>query len=566
MSEFEFWKDIGNISEAILNYQKKNAEFNNRFINPWIRLGTFHATEDGGEEIARACKNATEIDPHSAQNWIDLGNERLKIGAYEEAVIAFRQAAALSPKDGFLLSNLALTLVLQGKYEEAIPLYEESIELFTENKEKAISWNRLGDAYRKLNDYENAFLSFQKADELEGKRIRSNNQSNDISSDAPEVEIKNIQGKISSKEPQEQKECKDHPQRNAEELPVLTIQPRAESSTEEAVKNHDQPETQAESSHIVDSPEILAGKIEREDLVDKGTAQRNNTIPDWLSEAQKNNLVKPVDEIQDRQIPEWLIFNTKEVESKEPVASIKQAETEIQEPISSFLNKPNVSKESTEQPNDHQDANEKIQEAITEEDTLYLVEEVVQEDSFFNVSKKQSEEIAYEEYLKDVAEPMAIMSDHLDEIRNKTKISNNRETLIAMETKNAQVWNELGNVYLKSGSCDEAIAAYSKAIELERQFAWPYSNLALAYVQKDYLTEAIMLYQRSIELFTSDKDKAVTWNRLGNVYRRMNDYDNAIAAYQTADELDPENATVSLRSSFGLLGNPSVEQKSNYVS
>ena len=112
MSEFEFWKDIGNISEAILNYQKKNAEFNNRFINPWIRLGTIHATKDGGEEIALAYKNATEIDPHSAQNWIDLGNERLKIGAYEEAVIAVRQATALSPKDGFLLSNLAFTLCL----------------------------------------------------------------------------------------------------------------------------------------------------------------------------------------------------------------------------------------------------------------------------------------------------------------------------------------------------------------------------------------------------------------------------------------------------------------------
>jgi len=46
----------------------------------------------------------------------------------------------------------------------------------------------------------------------------------------------------------------------------------------------------------------------------------------------------------------------------------------------------------------------------------------------------------------------------------------------------------------------------------------------------------------------------------------MNDYNNAIAAYQTADELDPENATLSLRSSFGLLGNLYAEQKSNYVS
>jgi tetratricopeptide (TPR) repeat protein len=118
---------------------------------------------------------------------------------------------------------------------------------------------------------------------------------------------------------------------------------------------------------------------------------------------------------------------------------------------------------------------------------------------------------------------------------------------------------------LNSGSCEDAITAYGRAIELDRQFAWPYSNLALAYVQKGRFAEAILLYQRSIELFESDKDKAVTWNRLGNVYRRLNDYANAIAAYQTADDLDPDNAKLSMSSHYGLLGNLYVEQKSNYV-
>jgi len=112
-----------------------------------------------------------------------------------------------------------------------------------------------------------------------------------------------------------------------------------------------------------------------------------------------------------------------------------------------------------------------------------------------------------------------------------------------------------GQYLFNAGTCDDAIASYSKAIELDRHFAWPYSNLALAYVQKGRFAEAILLYQRSIELFTSDRDKAITWNRLGNVYRRINDYSNAIASYQTADELDPENATLSLRSQFWSLGN-----------
>ena len=113
---------------------------------------------------------------------------------------------------------------------------------------------------------------------------------------------------------------------------------------------------------------------------------------------------------------------------------------------------------------------------------------------------------------------------------------------------------------------DDAIVAYSKAIELDRWFAWPYSNLALAYVQKRRFVEAILLYQRSIELFSSDKDKAISWNRLGNVYRRLNDYENAIAAYQRADALDPDNSTLSLQSRFSLLGNYAMEQKPSYVS
>jgi len=146
------------------------------------------------------------------------------------------------------------------------------------------------------------------------------------------------------------------------------------------------------------------------------------------------------------------------------------------------------------------------------------------------------------------------------------KLDPTGDVQIEMDTKNAHVWNELGNVYFNTGAYDDAIVAYSKAIELDRWFAWPYSNLALAYVQKRRFVEAILLYQRSIELFTGDKDKAVSWNRLGNVYRRLNDYENAIAAYQRADALDPDNATLSLQSRFSLLGNYATDRKPSYVS
>jgi tetratricopeptide (TPR) repeat protein len=174
------------------------------------------------------------------------------------------------------------------------------------------------------------------------------------------------------------------------------------------------------------------------------------------------------------------------------------------------------------------------------------------------------EQPAYEEYLKDSNDPIHIYQSATGEKAvesEKTqasqepvaKINNCGELQIEMDTKNAHVWNELGNVYFNTGAFDDAVIAYSKAIELDRWFAWPYSNLALTYVQKGRFVEAILLYQRSIELFASDKDKAISWNRLGNVYRRINDYENAIASYQRADELD-------------LLGSYVMEQKPSYVS
>ena len=161
-------------------------------------------------------------------------------------------------------------------------------------------------------------------------------------------------------------------------------------------------------------------------------------------------------------------------------------------------------------------------------------------------------------------ETIAMAPAEVEVTNSEVNMEVSTDLTIEMDTKNAHVWNELGNVYFNAGSYDDAIAAYSKAIELDTQFAWPYTNLALSYVQKGSLGDAISLYQRGIELFSDEKDKAVAWNRLGNVYRRMNDYEKAIAAYQRADELDPGNTAVTQQSRFSLLGSEKVDQEAGY--
>jgi tetratricopeptide (TPR) repeat protein len=104
-----------------------------------------------------------------------------------------------------------------------------------------------------------------------------------------------------------------------------------------------------------------------------------------------------------------------------------------------------------------------------------------------------------------------------------------------------ELWNELGNLYFLSGAYGQAVHAYHRSIQLDDRFGRPYSNLALTYVQQGKFEEAVDLYRRSIELLSESKEKAISWNRLGNVYRYLRDYRQAVIAYQQADELDPEN-------------------------
>ncbi|MDK1118244.1 MAG: tetratricopeptide repeat protein [Anaerolineae bacterium] len=100
-----------------------------------------------------------------------------------------------------------------------------------------------------------------------------------------------------------------------------------------------------------------------------------------------------------------------------------------------------------------------------------------------------------------------------------------------------ELWNELGNLYFLSGSPDQATHAYNKAIQLEGGYGKPYSNLALIYAKQAKHEEAIQLYKKSLEHLTEDKDKAITWNRLGNVYRYLKEYHEAVLAFQRADNL-----------------------------
>jgi hypothetical protein len=84
----------------------------------------------------------------------------------------------------------------------------------------------------------------------------------------------------------------------------------------------------------------------------------------------------------------------------------------------------------------------------------------------------------------------------------------------------------------------EAQDAFSKALEFNHGDGLALSNLAFAYSQQGKGRESIPLFYKSIALLNESRDKAVAWNRLGNVYRELNEYEDAVAAYQMADMVE----------------------------
>ena len=602
MSSYEFWDELGKIFNAVVAYQEKNIEFNKRFISPWIRLGNVFEKQDRNKEAVGAYERAIEIDGDNPQNWFDLGNVHFKMENHGEAISAFNRAIELDPSFGRAYSNLALTLVATGETEQAVSLYQKGIELLHDAKDKAVAWNRLGNAYRKLNQYEQALEAFHKADELDRENAGFRDSLDEVA-DGPTVVQAGQDGgaeatqtvsvspiELIVAESQAAEVLAAAGERVVAEEPVAeatmkagagaAVEPTAEAAAEEAAAES------AEASEAIEdvgtaeapTPEPAAVHAAAEMLEDSGAVEETVTVvvqDGTETFTQTLPIGRTATETTDARL-------TRGAKDEEPA--------EVVEQTAEVITSEDAEAADVTQAASVPAAGETEVAAIELEETqpmaairLQLATEEEQDPAPNSLADQLLEaepavldipqHVAYEEYLKDTSEPLqALDAEDGDEVEMPgsaepvAKIDASGDLQIEMDTKNAHVWNELGNVYFNTSAYDDAIVAYSKAIELDRWFAWPYSNLALAYVQKRRFVEAILLYQRSIELFSSDKDKAISWNRLGNVYRRLNDYENAIAAYQRADALDPDNSTLSLQSRFSLLGNYAMEQKPSYVS
>lgn len=97
----------------------------------------------------------------------------------------------------------------------------------------------------------------------------------------------------------------------------------------------------------------------------------------------------------------------------------------------------------------------------------------------------------------------------------------------------------LGNIYMKTGRNNEAIAAFRRALKVDPEMPQAHNNLANVLFRAGRLVEAIEHYRLAIAAGLNNAD--IHYN-LANALARIGQGDEAVVGYQRALELEPEHA------------------------
>lgn len=106
----------------------------------------------------------------------------------------------------------------------------------------------------------------------------------------------------------------------------------------------------------------------------------------------------------------------------------------------------------------------------------------------------------------------------------------------------AQIYYELGHLYLKKEDNFHALIAFKLA--LDSNIENPYFNnaIAFAYLRNNMIDDAILHYQKAIKINPDDKWTALVCHTLGLVYLDMKmDFQSAISSFQAGLVLDENN-------------------------
>ena len=115
---------------------------------------------------------------------------------------------------------------------------------------------------------------------------------------------------------------------------------------------------------------------------------------------------------------------------------------------------------------------------------------------------------------------------------------------------NADMWTEIGNVLLRGKDMKQAEAAFQQAIRLDSNNGVAFTNLGVLYSMMGLPTSALENLKKGASLFTDEHQKRTAWNLIGDQYRMIGNYTEAVQSYQTADDVVIEKLAVGKNTLF----------------
>jgi serine/threonine protein kinase/tetratricopeptide (TPR) repeat protein len=160
---------LGRVFGGTGNYEKSVDEYRQGVqlepTNDAAHGGLAYAYEQLGQLDAaeKTFKEAIAARPNywATYNW--LGRFYQRHARYEDAAAMFLQVVSLAPDSFTGYYNLGGDRILQGKYVEAIPLLQRSLEI----RKTANATSNLGTAYFQLHRYADAVVAFEQSTQLD---------------------------------------------------------------------------------------------------------------------------------------------------------------------------------------------------------------------------------------------------------------------------------------------------------------------------------------------------------------------------------------------------------------
>lgn len=458
----------------------------------WDSLGNALTALEQYPEAIEAYRQALKLTPTDAVPWYSLGTVLAALNRPDEAIEPFRRAIELEPAYAWSYHQLGLIFEQRGEYSPAMVLFQQAAERHADDAGRAVSWNSLGDVYSALDRATEAIEAYRRAIKL--------------NTDFP--------APWSSLGREYSGQSRHHEAVNAYRQ-VVSLTP-AEAPAWYSLGN-------------------ALSALGRYDEAIEAFREAINLAPDlaW----PYNNLGYIFQKLGR---PQKAIPLYRQAIDRHPNGHGKAI---------SWDNLGNACRVL----NNLDEAIEAYQ-AAARLDPEYPW-------PYHNLAQTYSGGGRYEAALPLYRQAIERHADPLDQAASWSSLGDAYRALdrleeaidayqqvIELNPQTALPWFSLGDIYRtmprngqeeKVDRSVQVIEAYRRAIELDPDFAWAYHNLGLLYEQRQVYDEALRLFRQAIDRHAVSSDRAVSWTKVGDVYRAQNRHATAVDAYRQAAELDP---------------------------